>query len=56
MEMSIKATKAHTYQQEFAAQSAIGPATVYPHMNLLVPGQELWRAGISKVSLIIKLT
>lgn len=41
IEMSIKATRAHMYQQELAAQSAMGPATVHPHRNLLVPGQEL---------------
>ena len=40
IETRTNAMRAHTYQQEFAAQSDNGPAIVHPHKNLLEPGQE----------------
>jgi hypothetical protein len=46
IEITTNAISAHTYQHEFWAQSAIGPATVQPHKNLFEPGQESFRIGI----------
>jgi hypothetical protein len=46
IEIRINAISAQTYQQEFWAQSAIGPATVQPHINRFVPGHESLRNGI----------
>jgi len=46
IEITTIAINAQMYQQEFCAQSAIGPATVHPHKNRFDPGQESLRAGI----------
>lgn len=49
IEITTNAIIAHTYQHAFAAQSAIGPATVQPHINLFEPGHESFRVGIVTV-------
>jgi hypothetical protein len=46
IEITTKATSAHIYQQELAAQSDIGPAIVQPHINRFEPGHESFKIGI----------